>query len=225
MPTHLVLPLLAWSLLLAGPLLTRSGIWPWWVGFASCAGAGLIGLFLLLRLPWRRSRISALIGALPLLVPLWFLGRALTAPLQNDVATDPRQPPSLAWAIPLRGKGDLPITLGPLQGFADNPGPLYSKAPPAQVLATARQLVVRRGWQLYPNPQGLAATATSPWFGFRDDISLRIHSGREVRVDMRSASRIGRSDLGTNRARIVNFLRELEQALAHQAPGAATTQQ
>ncbi len=47
---------------------------------------------------------------------------------------------------------------------------------------------------------------TTGWFGFQDDVALRVFAGpKETRIDMRSASRQGQSDLGTNRARIEEF--------------------
>ena len=50
------------------------------------------------------------------------------------------------------------------------------------------------------------AEIRSPLFGFVDDLELRIDPDR-ARVDVRSASRVGRSDLGANRRR-VEVLRE-----------------
>jgi len=53
----------------------------------------------------------------------------------------------------------------------------------------------------------LHAVFASPLFGFRDDLELRIDEDEGL-VHVRSASRVGRSDLGANRARI-EHLREL----------------
>ena len=47
-------------------------------------------------------------------------------------------------------------------------------------------------------------------FGFMDDIVIRITpAGSGSRVDVRSESRVGRSDLGANAGRIREFLRQL----------------
>lgn len=209
--------------MLAGPLLTRFAIWPWWMGFLSCAAGSLCGLFLLLRLPWRRHKKSALFGALPLLPLLWFLTKAISAPPHNDISTDPQDPPALIWAKQLRSRQDLPVSEGPLKGLADNPGPLYTSALPEEVIGSAERLMQAKGWRTIRPPDGLQAVATSPWFGFEDDIALRLRIGREVRVDLRSASRVGRSDLGVNRERVVDFMQELARELAKEAPAAATT--
>ncbi len=60
--------------------------------------------------------------------------------------------------------------------------------------------------------QGLVeATATSFWFGFKDDVVVRVQaSGNESKIDLRSVSRIGQSDLGANAARIREFLRRFK---------------
>ena len=53
----------------------------------------------------------------------------------------------------------------------------------------------------------LEAIVTSPWFGFRDDIVVRIRpQGTGSRVDIRSKSRIGDADLGGNVDRVRAFL-------------------
>jgi uncharacterized protein (DUF1499 family) len=52
--------------------------------------------------------------------------------------------------------------------------------------------------------------ATTRWFGFKDDVAIRISpAGAGSRVDMRSRSRVGRSDLGANARRIREFLARL----------------
>ncbi len=60
----------------------------------------------------------------------------------------------------------------------------------------------------------IEATARTFWFGFTDDIALRVRGdGSGARVDMRSTSRVGRSDLGANAARMRPFLAELRRRL------------
>lgn len=218
MPSYLWWPLLAWLLPLGGAIGSRVHLWPWWVGFILCLGSALISLMLLLRLPWRRHQTTNLWpdlwGIVPLLLPLLFVVQALRMPLTNDVSTDPYHPPRLQWAEQLRTAQDLPINAAPLQAFASNPGPLYTQASPAEVLAEAEELMIELGWQVHEGPDGLDAVVTSGWFGFQDDVALRVFQGpKETRVDMRSASRQGRSDLGTNKARVQDFLFRLNERL------------
>lgn len=214
MPSYLWWPLLAWLLPLAGALGSRVHLWPWWLGFALCLLGALVSLALLVRLPWCRNRCANGWSAVPLLLPLAFVVQALRTPLVNDVSTDPSNPPQLLWAAELRTAQDLPINPAPLKAFEGKPGPLFTSAPPAEVITEAHALMEQLGWQVRPSPQGLEAVVTTGWFGFQDDVALRVFAGpNETRIDMRSASRQGRSDLGTNRARIEEFLIRLNERL------------
>jgi uncharacterized protein (DUF1499 family) len=51
------------------------------------------------------------------------------------------------------------------------------------------------------------ATATTTWFGFKDDVVVRVvPDGDGARIDIRSMSRVGQSDVGVNAARIREFI-------------------
>ena len=75
--------------------------------------------------------------------------------------------------------------------------------------ATARN----QGWEVIRvGDTTLEATATARWFGFKDDVAIRLSEVADgVRVDVRSASRVGRSDVGTNAARIRAYLAALNR--------------
>ena len=96
-------------------------------------------------------------------------------------------------------------------------GPAHVAAPPAQVFARAVEAAHALGWQIVaavPAEGRLEATDRTRWFGFRDDVVVRIAAdGAGTRVDVRSVSRVGRSDLGTNARRIRRFLAALETAV------------
>jgi uncharacterized protein (DUF1499 family) len=70
------------------------------------------------------------------------------------------------------------------------------------------------GWDIVaraPADGRLEAVDTSPWFGLRDDIVVRIRAeGTGSRVDIRSKSRAGESDLGVNARRIRDFIARLK---------------
>lgn len=78
-------------------------------------------------------------------------------------------------------------------------------------LATAREM----GWTVVDSAADdgrIEAVATTFWFGFNDDVVIRVtESGSGTRVDMRSVSRVGVSDVGTNAARIRAFLAVLKE--------------
>ena len=80
-----------------------------------------------------------------------------------------------------------------------------------RALVTAR----RMGWKVVDTnvAEGrIEATDTTFWFGFKDDVVIRIApSDHRSRVDVRSVSRVGRSDLGTNARRIQKYLKALTQ--------------
>jgi uncharacterized protein (DUF1499 family) len=60
----------------------------------------------------------------------------------------------------------------------------------------------------------IEATHTSMLYGFTDDVVVRVVAdGTGSKVDVRSKSRVGRSDLGQNAKRIRVFLRELQAKL------------
>jgi len=81
-----------------------------------------------------------------------------------------------------------------------------------QALATAREM----GWDIVaavPDEGRIEATATTFWFGFKDDVVVRVQAGPQGSViDLRSVSRVGVSDLGKNAQRIGEFLERFPRA-------------
>lgn len=79
-----------------------------------------------------------------------------------------------------------------------------------------------RGWQIHTSdPAGgqLEATAETFWFGFKDDVAIRVRAGQApgtLLVDARSTSRVGLGDMGTNAARLTDYL----EAVAARIPEA-----
>jgi hypothetical protein len=76
-----------------------------------------------------------------------------------------------------------------------------------------------RGWTIHLNDPvrgTFEATAETFWFGFKDDVVVRVRQGTEPGtslVDARSTSRVGLSDMGTNAARLTEFLRAVAERL------------
>ena len=76
------------------------------------------------------------------------------------------------------------------------------------------------GWHIVstaPEEGRLEATDSTPLLGFKDDIVVRIRAhtaesgqGQDSVVDVRSVSRVGLSDIGTNAKRIRAFVRKLQ---------------
>ncbi|MED5380426.1 MAG: DUF1499 domain-containing protein, partial [Pseudomonadota bacterium] len=60
------------------------------------------------------------------------------------------------------------------------------------------------------------ATDTTAWFGFKDDVVIRLTAkSDDTLVDIRSKSRVGKSDLGKNAERIETFMAELRNQLGY----------
>ena len=92
---------------------------------------------------------------------------------------------------------------------------LLIDAPRADVFAAAERIARARGWDIVTSDASagiLEATHTSSWWGFKDDVAIRIREaeGNTTRIDMRSISRVGGSDLGANARRITAFLYDLD---------------
>jgi len=63
-----------------------------------------------------------------------------------------------------------------------------------------------------PKDGRIEATATTFWFGFKDDVVVRIRpQPAGSRVDIRSVSRVGRGDAGANALRIRKFLEKMKE--------------
>ncbi|HDZ37819.1 MAG TPA: DUF1499 domain-containing protein, partial [Marinobacter sp.] len=80
-----------------------------------------------------------------------------------------------------------------------------------QAREAVKAVIKARGWELAGTTNNvIEATATTLWFGFKDDVAIRLaETPNGVQVDMRSASRVGKSDVGTNAERIQAFLEDL----------------
>jgi hypothetical protein len=95
-------------------------------------------------------------------------------------------------------------------------GPVFLAEPTAQAYQRAVALVRERGWDIVAADEPgrrIEATDTTFWFGFKDDVAIRVSALPDggSRVDVRSVSRVGRSDVGTNARRIRAFLEDLER--------------
>ena len=93
----------------------------------------------------------------------------------------------------------------------ENIKPLLIRFPPEVVLEFAEGIAIKQGWDIASVDQenGLIhATHTSFWFGFTDDILIRVtaQGPQGTRIDVRSTSRVGLSDLGANAQRIKGFI-------------------
>jgi len=158
-------------------------------------------------------------------IPVGYLRTAGRVPPIHDITTDLTDPPRFVAVLPLRrGAPNSAEYAGPAlaaqqrAGYPDL-GPARVPAPPDRALTRAAEVARSLGWEIVaiaPEDGRLEATDRTRWFGFRDDVVVRVRpDGAGSRVDVRSVSRVGRSDLGTNARRIKHFLETLQDSLAH----------
>lgn len=217
------------ALLASGPG-TRAGFWSFRGGFAllkwtvyfGAAGAAVALIALVItRPPARRAPlvVAALIGAAAAYLPIRWRAAAGRVPAIHDITTDTEHPPEFVAILPLRAHAANPATYGGAEVAAaqrkayPDIRPLHLSEP--RVAAFARALAAARaeGWALVAADSAagrIEATATTKWFGFRDDLVVRVTpDGDGSRVDVRSVSRVGQSDVGTNARRIREYLGRL----------------
>jgi uncharacterized protein (DUF1499 family) len=139
----------------------------------------------------------------------------------HDVSTDTSNPPQFSAVLPLREQTHARNSTNyeaktaelQRQTYPDI-GPLHLDIPPAQAFDRALNAARGMRWDIVStdSAQGrLEATATTFWFGFKDDVVVRITpDGNGSRVDVRSESRIGGSDVGANAKRIREYLSKVK---------------
>ncbi len=216
------------------------GLGPWLLG--------LVALLALIALVWnglKRRRGPLLIAAAALVVPIAaFAMLALTrAEAQShpihDVTTNPNDPPGFsprmmvlreaAGANELRAYREPIDTLGGRTTAEVNRTlygelqPLVTAVSPARAMAAAAEAMREAGFDDVRTTPALGLVEgvdETFWFGFEDDVVVRVRAvedGGSV-VDIRSVSRVGQSDLGTNAERV----EELRAGIAGRlSPGAA----
>ena len=167
--------------------------------------------------------VALIIGGVTAYVPWHYLAQARSAPAINDITTDTENPPDFVAIIPLRAaEHSNPSTYaGPKtaavqkQGYPDI-GPLSLPLAPDKAFALALASAEQMGWTIVatdPASGRIEASQRSFWMGFTDDIVLRVEAaGSGSRIDIRSAARHGRSDLGVNTARVRAYLAMLRAA-------------
>ena len=213
---------------------TRAEFWTWQTGIAFlryatyvglAAGVGALILLVTLAIPAFRSHawvpVTALVlAAIAVAPPLMLLSKAKAVPRIHDITTDPADPPAFVALLEARKaapngaeyKGAA-VAEAQRMGYPDLK-PLVVKSPPAQTVQKAIDAARSLGWEVAATDAAagrLEATDTTRFFGFKDDIVVRIRpEGAGSRVDVRSMSRVGLSDLGANAARIRKFLGKLQ---------------
>ena len=150
-----------------------------------------------------------------------WIQQARSVPPIHDITTDPTYPPPFVAVVPLRQGAANPIEYGGPSVYAQQQKaypdiqPLHLTVPPARAFQAVEQAAHQMGWTIdadVPAEGRLEATATTFWFGFKDDVAVRVlPAGTGSRVDVRSVSRVGKSDVGTNARRVRTYLAKVKQ--------------
>ena len=200
--------------------------WAAWGGLAA-AVVSLAGLVAALAGPRSEARgraialgaIGLVVGGIVVWIPWTWKQRAEAVPPIHDITTDIEDPPLFEAVLPLRADAPNPSEYGgdsiaaqQREAYPDLQ-PMTIDEPPERAFLRALSAAREMGWEIVdsdPARGRIEATDTTLWFGFKDDVVVRVRSeGSGSRIDVRSVSRVGRSDVGTNARRIRDYLEKL----------------
>ena len=187
-----------------------------WTAYVAIAAALVAAIAL--AIPKVRARglvlptAALLVGLAVLYVPLRFLQSARAVPPINDITTDTENPPRYMTAP--RAYPGAEFARQQRAAYPDI-APVLLLQPPREAFAKAVAAAEAMGWEVVGRDAAagtIEAVDTTKWFGFKDDIAIRITPTPEggSRIDIRSKSRVGRSDLGTNARRIRAYAERLK---------------
>lgn len=162
-----------------------------------------------------RAITALVLGLGYIALPLNSVVQGYDKPLIHDISTDLENPPQFVAIEKMRAPTDNPLALKPdfmeaqKKAYPDI-GPLMLPLSPQETFDKAMININAMGWEVMAAARAegrIEATATTALFGFRDDVMVRIVPAEGgSRLDMRSVSRVGKSDLGANAERIRQFL-------------------
>lgn len=198
------------------------------LGLAACALGLVASLVALARTPpgagpsaWIVPLVAVAVCLAVGIVPVLGTIHARRVPPIHDITTDTEMPPGFVALAADRTAapngleyGGAEVASAQKRAYPDLTT-LVSKLAPDALFDRAQQAAKECGWQLADANRAnlrIEAVDTSKLYGFKDDVVVRIRADANgSRLDVRSASRVGRSDLGVNAARIRKFLHRLQE--------------
>lgn len=191
-------------------------------------GVGLVllivqALFLRKTLTLSSGVIAIVFCIVAIAMPLNMMSKAKTVPAIHDISTDLVNPPKFVAIAPLRANASNPveyageeIAVQQRKAYPELVTLRFAQSK-ADLLRASQQAIKNLGFALVSanTATGIVeATDTTIWFGFKDDVVIRIKDeGSQRFVDIRSKSRVGRSDLGKNAERIHALIDELNDII------------
>ncbi|XQF93328.1 DUF1499 domain-containing protein [Pseudoalteromonas espejiana] len=170
------------------------------------------------------SVLMALVfAAIAIAMPLSMMSKAKSVPAIHDISTDLVNPPKFVAIAPLRADASNPVEYAgeeiatqQRKAYPELKTLSYAQSK-TDLLAATEQAITNLGFELVNVNAAtgiVEATDTTTWFGFKDDVVVRINDeGSQRFVDIRSKSRVGRSDLGKNAERINALINEINTLL------------
>ncbi len=226
-----------WLAILSGVAMLMSGLgskwglWNFMIGFIILLLSALLGLIAAIICCFDLNNAiksgfngSGLLIIAGIIIGLFISGslvftiiNARNIPLINDITTDTNNPPKFVAIMPLRKNAPV----GSVYPGPDAAAKQLKAFPKIKTIVTeisadeafdrAMATGIKMGWKIADSNKAegrIEATATTFWFGFTDDIVIRITTVKTgSMVDMRSVSRVGKGDLGTNAKRILKFMK------------------
>ena len=226
-------------------IIVRSGLLEFRPALATVGGAlafsaiALLLAFAAFVVIWREGLIgigyslTAIGIALALLAyPSYVALASYRLPWIYDITTDPIDPPRFEALARIRPRDANPVIYAGLSA-AEQQRNAYPEIETLEQEATAQAsydaalaVVTKRKWNIVarrPPERGregrIEAVARTPIMGLREDVVIRIRSeGQGSRIDMRSSSRYGSFDFGTNAKRVLALIDEIDDAVGRQKP-------
>lgn len=188
--------------------------------YAGITSVGLVIFYLL----WQRPAglrvmilfVSALAGLTAFYLPYRQQQLASLVPPIHDITTNIESPPQFVAIAPLRANAPNPAeylggeTSVLQRQFYPDILPIVYIQSREEVFSAVTSVITDLGWEVVDANLAdgrVEATDTTQWFGFKDDVVIRLNEGstNSTIMDVRSKSRVGRSDIGVNAKRIRSF--------------------
>lgn len=209
----------------------------------TAAGLSFLGAIVAAVIKQRRTALLAIagfaIGAVAMITPIKMKAAFEGNPFIHEVTTDFDNPPAIvaAAALPRKNPADYrgadpasrptdgaTVADAQRRAFPDI-APIIVAADLQTAAAAAKKVVGEMKMEILAEGPAsdaagdgwrIEAVSTSLWFGFKDDFIVRLTPTTEggARVDLRSKSRVGGSDLGANAARVRDFTKRFKAAIA-----------
>ena len=180
-------------------------------------------IFMRKNISWAGVAVCAVLALVAVGLPMSMMSKAKSVPPIHDISTDLTNPPKFVAIVALRADAPNPVEYAgeetakqQREAYPELTTQKYSQSTD-QLFDATESAVNSLGWELVNADKSLGiieATETTAWFGFKDDVVVRIRTtGEESFLDVRSKSRVGKSDLGKNAERIHTLIDAINSQL------------